>query len=84
MSSKVTTPSSETIALRQFKNLPGPRPWPLVGNALQVKLSRLHQDIESWARQYGPVFKMHLGPTKVLVIADNKIENLLLKNSQDG
>lgn len=84
MSSKVTTPSSETIALRQFKNLPGPRPWPLVGNALQVKLSRLHQDIESWARQYGPVFKMHLGPTKVLVIADHKIENLLLKDRPDG
>ncbi|MBL4799335.1 MAG: cytochrome P450 [Oleispira sp.] len=70
--------------LRQFKDLPGPRPWPLVGNSLQVKLSRLHQDIEGWAQQYGPVFKMHLGPTKVLVVADHKVEGLLLKDRPDG
>ena len=51
MTTKVTTPSSENTPLRQFKDLPGPRPWPLVGNALQVKLSRLHQDMEAWADQ---------------------------------
>jgi cytochrome P450 len=76
--------STEKIPLRQFKDLPGPRPWPLVGNALQVKLARLHKDIEGWAQQYGPVFKMRLGPTKVLVIADHKIEGALLKDRPDG
>ena len=85
MFTKVTKPSStETSSLRQFNDLPGPRPWPLVGNALQVKLSRLHLDIEGWAEQYGPVFKMYLGPTKVLVVADHKIETALLKDRPDG
>ena len=74
----------QKTALRQFKDLPGPKPWPVVGNALQVKLSRLHQDIEAWAQQYGPLFKMHLGPTKVLVIADHEIETALLKDRPDG
>lgn len=78
---KASTPAAK---LRQFKDLPGPYPWPLVGNALQVKLSRLHQDIEGWAQQYGPVFQMHLGPTKVLVIADHKVETALLKDRPDG
>lgn len=74
----------QKTALRQFKDLPGPKPWPVVGNALQVKLSHLHQDIEAWAQQYGPIFKMHLGPTKVLVIADHEIETALLKDRPDG
>lgn len=81
------TPSNSTTnngLLRQFKDLPGPRPWPVVGNALQVKLPRLHQDIEAWAHQYGSVFKMHLGPTKVLVIADHAIETALLKDRPSG
>ncbi|OUS39899.1 cytochrome P450 [Oleispira antarctica] len=84
MTTKVTAPSSEITELRQFKDLPGPRPWPLVGNALQVKLSRLHQDMEAWADQYGSVFKIHLGPTKVLVVADHKVEGALLKDRPDG
>lgn len=84
MTIKSATSSSATPPLRQFKDLPGPRPWPLVGNALQIKLSRMHQDIEGWAQQYGPIFKMHLGPTKVLVIADHQIETALLKDRPDS
>lgn len=83
-SNSTTTPPKAPTPLRQFKDLPGPRPWPLVGNALQVKLSRLHQDIEAWAQQYGPVFQMRLGSTKVLVVADHKVENALLKDRPNG
>jgi cytochrome P450 len=84
MPTKATKSTPVTTRLRQFKDLPGPRPWPFVGNALQVTLSRLHQDVEGWAKQYGPVFQMHLGPTKVLVIADHKVETALLKDRPDG
>lgn len=75
---------TNTPTLRQFKDLPGPRPWPLVGNALQVKLSRLHQDVEAWAQQYGPVFRMRLGPNNVLVVADHDVVAGLLKDRPDG
>ncbi len=78
------TTSTDTPTLRQFKDLPGPRPWPVVGNALQVKLSRLHQDVEAWAQQYGPVFRMRLGPNKVLVVADHEVVASLLKDRPDG
>lgn len=78
------TTNAITPTPRQFKDLPGPRPWPLVGNVLQVKLSRLHQDVEAWAQQYGSVFKMHLGPTSVLVVADHDVVAGLLKDRPDG
>lgn len=75
---------TNTLTPRPFKDLPGPRAWPLVGNVLQVKLSRLHQDIEAWAQQYGSVFKMRLGPTDVLVVADHEVVAGLLKDRPDG
>ena len=82
--SPLTSTTQGSTPLRQFKDLPGPRPLPIVGNALQIKITRLHQDVEAWAKQYGSVFRMRLGPTNVLVIADHKVEASLLKDRPDG
>jgi cytochrome P450 len=65
--------------LRRLKDLPGPRPMPLVGNALQVKLSRLHQDIEAWALQYGPLMRVKLGRVSVMVVTDHELFHSLLR-----
>ena len=71
-------------ALRQIKNLPGPRAWPLVGNALQVKVSRIHQDIEQLCLRYGPLFRVYFGRRPVLVVANHATVSALLRDRPDG
>ena len=71
-------------ALRQIKNLPGPRAWPLVGNALQVKVSRIHQDIEQLCLRYGPLFRLYFGRRPVLVVANHATVSALLRDRPDG
>jgi cytochrome P450 len=70
--------------LRQIKNLPGPRAWPLVGNALQVKVSRIHRDMEQWCLRYGPLFRVYLGRNPLLVVAHHATVSALLRDRPDG
>ena len=70
-------------ALRQIKNLPGPRVWPLVGNALQVKVSRIHLDMERWCVRYGPLFRVYLGRQPLLVVANHQTVSALLRDRPD-
>ncbi|RZI84260.1 MAG: cytochrome P450 [Rubrivivax sp.] len=67
-------------ALRRLDQLPGPRALPLIGNAHQVDRPRIHQDIERWAKQYGPLFHMALGPQAVLVVGDHELVTKVLKD----
>lgn len=70
--------------LRRLDQLPGPRPLPIVGNALQVKRPRIHLDFEQWAREYGPTFRVRLGPTQVLVVTDHEAINAVMKDRPEG
>jgi len=58
---------------RRLADLPGPRPLPLLGNLHQLHRARLHQDMEHWAREYGPLFRVALGRTPMLVVADHTL-----------
>lgn len=69
---------------RRIADLPGPRPWPLVGNLLQLRPLRFHQDVEAWCRQYGPLFRMTFGPKHVLVVADHQLVTAVLRDRPDG
>ncbi len=73
-----------TPVLRRIRDLPGPRGWPLVGNALQVRPARIHQDVERWAREFGPVFRIRLGHRQVLVIADHELLSGVMRDRPDG
>lgn len=73
------------VTLRQLADLPGPRPWPLVGNALQVNLAQLHLDLERWAMQYGRIYRVRLGQSmNIVVISDHQLMTKLLKDRPDG
>jgi cytochrome P450 len=63
--------ATQIISLREIKDLPGPRAWPVVGNLLSIKPLRIHQDMESLARRYGTVFRVFFGRRAILVIADH-------------
>lgn len=70
----------EPAKLRRMRDLPGPRPWPLVGNSLQVSLHRMHQNLAEWAHVHGPFFKVQLGGFRLLVVSDAELIGQLLKD----
>ncbi len=73
-----------TTPTRRIDDLPGPRGIPFFGNALQVSVSRIHQDMEQWALQYGKLFKVRLVNRKVLVIADHELFSAVMKDRPHG
>ena len=70
--------------LRQIKDLPGPRGVPVLGNALQVNRAQIHQDMERWAREYGPLFKVRLARATILVVADHALFGAIMKDRPNG
>ncbi|XP_076998503.1 cytochrome P450 2W1 [Tamandua tetradactyla] len=48
---------------------PGPRPLPLLGNLHLLGLRRQDRALMELSEQYGPVFTVHLGQQKVVVLA---------------
>src|SRR5579872_4464247 len=64
---------------RAVLDLPGPRPWPLFGNLLQMKSTRVHHDVEAWCRRFGPVFRILFGRVPILVVAQHELVNAILR-----
>jgi len=52
--------TAKATSTRRIADLPGPKPRPIVGNALQLDVTRLHGCLEDWARTYGPMFHFKL------------------------
>jgi cytochrome P450 len=57
-------------ALWIYRNIPGPRPWPLVGNLPALVKGNLHLVYLDFERQFGPCFKIFVGFQVVLVYSD--------------
>jgi cytochrome P450/nitrite reductase/ring-hydroxylating ferredoxin subunit len=66
-------------APRRVEDLPGPWPLPLIGNLLQLDLGRLHEILEDWARQYGPVYTYRMGRTPVVAISAPVLSEQVLR-----
>ncbi len=76
MSNTVSQPSG-------IRDLPGPGGLPLIGNLHQIRFSRLHLDLETWADRYGPLFRIRFGPSDVVVVSDRAtIQRLLVQRPQ--
>jgi cytochrome P450 len=73
-----------TSAPRRFETLPGPRGVPVVGNLLQIDAPRMHLQLERWAAQYGPVFRLRLGPRRAVVVSDHEAIAAALRDRPDG
>jgi cytochrome P450 len=64
---------------RRLGSLPGPRPWPLAGNALQLDVKKLHLQLEEWARIYGETYVFRIGPRPFLVVSGLEAALTVLK-----
>ncbi|XP_053404200.1 steroid 17-alpha-hydroxylase/17,20 lyase-like isoform X2 [Mercenaria mercenaria] len=68
----------------KYKYPPGPSGLPLLGNALQIDQSKLHEQAFEWSKKYGPVITVGTGPIPVVIV--NTIETameVLVKRSTD-
>jgi cytochrome P450 len=55
---------------RRVEELPGPRGLPIFGSFLELEETRLHTQVEAWARRYGPMYRFRLGPRDVVAVSD--------------
>ena len=71
-------------AHRRLAELDGPPGWPLVGNLPQIEIPSLHTQLEAWARRYGPLYRLRLGPRDVLVVSQADLIASMLRDRPDG
>uniref|UniRef100_I3JCK9 Cytochrome P450 2K1 n=1 Tax=Oreochromis niloticus TaxID=8128 RepID=I3JCK9_ORENI len=69
-----------TILASERNYPPGPTPLPLFGNLLQLNRQPLHIALYELSKKYGPVFTVHLGPKKTVVLAGYKTIKQALLN----
>ncbi|XP_065870137.1 probable (S)-N-methylcoclaurine 3'-hydroxylase isozyme 2 [Euphorbia lathyris] len=58
---------------------PGPTPWPLIGNILQLE-KKLHISMANLAKSYGPLISLKLGTQVVIVASSPSAAAEILKN----
>ena len=73
-----------TPVLRHADSLPGPRGLPLLGNALQLGGPQVHQQLEAWAAEYGPIYRFSIARRKVVVVGDHGLVAAVLRDRPDG
>ncbi len=69
---------------RRLADLGGPKGGPVLGNAPQIEPSRLHLIVEAWARVHGPMYRLRVGPTQVLVVSDPLVVHQMLRDRPDA
>lgn len=70
-------------AARPLSSLPGPDGLPLFGNLFQLRETRQHLILERWADEFGPLYRLQLGPYKVMVVADPAVVQDAFKRRPD-
>jgi cytochrome P450/nitrite reductase/ring-hydroxylating ferredoxin subunit len=71
--------SRRATGVRSLDDLPGPKPLPLVGNLYQLNPTKVHLTLQAWAEQYGPIYRLMLGPRRAVAISDPHLINELLR-----
>ncbi|KAK2973536.1 hypothetical protein RJ640_010591 [Escallonia rubra] len=64
----------------RFDLPPGPRPWPIIGNILEVK-PLLFRCLADWAEVYGPITSMWIGSSLVISVSSAESAKEVLKEN---
>jgi cytochrome P450 len=70
--------------LRRIEDLPGPRGWPLLGNALEIDSTTLHLTAERWAREHGECYRFRIAGRQFVVLANPETIAAVLRERPDG
>ena len=70
--------------LRDMRDLPGPRGWPVLGNLPQIKPAQMHLQLGRWAHEYGRYYQLRMGSQRVLVVADHEAVAAVLRDRPEG
>lgn len=73
---QTTVPVAAATPLR---SLPGPRGWPIFGNAFQIRRDTFHQQLDAWAEQYGDKFRFTIAAREFLAIRDPETVQSVLR-----
>jgi cytochrome P450/nitrite reductase/ring-hydroxylating ferredoxin subunit len=65
--------------IRDIDELPGPEGIPLLGNAHQLDLRRMHLTLEGWADTYGPAYRFRIGLRTVVVVSGSELVEQVLR-----
>lgn len=57
-------------ARRKFRDIPGPRGLPLLGNLHRIRFGRMHLILERWAERHGPIYRISMGRRRYAVVSD--------------
>lgn len=79
---QTTAPASRQ--LRRYEDLPGPRAYPVVGNALQLRARATHLQMERWCEEFGPVYRLRIGQRRVMVVGDHPLVAQVLRDRPEG
>lgn len=71
-------------APRPLAALSGPPAWPLVGHLPQIDTTRLHAQLEGWAVEHGPLYRLRLGRRDALVVTQSDLIAALMRDRPDG
>jgi len=80
----VKTEPAPPIKAKRIADLDGPRRWPVLGNLLQLDIPRFHAQLEGWAKTYGPLYRLRMGPRNVLVVSQPDLIASILRDRPDG
>ncbi len=69
---------------KPLTDLPGPRGWPLLGNLPQLGQGRMHQVLERWVEQYGPLYRLRFAGKPLMVIADIELCRRVLRERPEN
>ncbi|MGO4303063.1 cytochrome P450 [Cupriavidus sp. RAF12] len=65
---------------RPLTALPCPHGLPWLGNALQLRKTHLHTDLERWGEKFGPIYRFSLMNRPVVVISDGEWIDRILRD----
>ncbi|KAK9835483.1 hypothetical protein WJX74_001193 [Apatococcus lobatus] len=58
------------LARFRLRKVPGPTPWPLFGNLLELSKRGEAFALADWKATYGNIFKVWIGPTPMWIVSD--------------
>ena len=58
--------------MKKYKDLNGPSSIPVIGNLHQISPSKMQFNLENWADEFGPIYRIKVGPIRMVVLSDTE------------